>query len=323
MVGVKCFFSEIKGGYLCTVDNEVVPQEVNEETFQGVHVDGHTNDDVTSLCIKNSDIAKFPDNLGKVFKNVKILKIAFSNLNKISMKNMQKFPNLEKLDLGLNCLGLLEGNLFKFNKKLKSIFANNNPIGYIGPELVDGLDDLIDVNFTNCPIGISYYNKEREPGAIDRLKRELKNFYESRQDFTFKIGPESFKVHKFIFTYRSPTFAAMINEQPDKQEIELTADIPLDIFKGISDFYYKNEPMKNPSAQETFEAAAIFRMERLKNIACEILMEEVTKECSLGYLIKNLDLGEKFQCENLKLKAFEEIKKHFPNEDHLMETDNN
>lgn len=135
---------------------------------------------------------------------------------------------------------------------------------------------------------------------------------EDFKDFTIKIENSEFKIHKILFVARSETFAEMIKENPDADELILQ-DIPVEIFEEILKFLYTDETPKNPeNAREIFSAAGKLKIKKLKEISSKILIEELENENKLSELWKIFNLGVKFEHEEMKLKAFEEIKKNFP-----------
>jgi hypothetical protein len=102
-----------------------------------------------------------------------------------------------------------------------------------------------------------------------------------------------------------------MKQNPAADELILE-DIPVEIFEVILKFLYTDEAPKDPkNAREIFSAASKLKIKKLKEIYAKILIEKVESEKNLEELWKIFNLGVKFDCEELKLKAFEEIKKKF------------
>jgi hypothetical protein len=89
-------------------------------------------------------------------------------------------------------------------------------------------------------------------------------------------------------------------------------DISFEVFEIILDFIYKDKiSFESSKAREIFVAAGKLKIEGLKSKSAEILIKEMNEHQNLDYLIETFNLGSKFNSHELKLKAFEEIKKHF------------
>lgn len=220
---VSCKFSTFGVSYFCEIEHQTFPSEISAETFEGVHEENRSNDDVEVLKISDSTIEKLPENLGDIFKNVENLWIWNNkNLREISMESMKKFPNLleihafdigiekiernlfsfnknlkeiklgykikeiesgaldslselSKFEVGGNQIENIPGDLFKFNKKLKFIDFFNNKTKFIGPDLLDGLNELIWVDFQHNPTINIVYHKEDGQEKLNEMKREIRS----------------------------------------------------------------------------------------------------------------------------------------------------
>lgn len=131
---------------------------------------------------------------------------------------------------------------------------------------------------------------------------------EELKDFVIKVDGTEIKVHKFILIARSKTFAEMIKNNPDADDIELT-DISAESFKKIIKFIYTNKgPEDDLNLKEIFGAASKLKIKKLKEIAAIKLIETVNSKNSH----EMLQLAIKFNNEELKKKIFDEIKKIIP-----------
>lgn len=397
--------------YACQIGNQKIPPQITEETFQGDHIKGQSNDDVKVLHIFASKIEKLPDAIGGVFKNLTQLRVWGSGLEIITKECLRKFPmleelildeneirelprdlfnfnlNLRKISLNTNKVqriesGLLEdlanleeffirwnhivfvpGDLFKFNKKMKQIDFSHNEIKFIGYELLDGLHELIAVDFRCNPNINIWYDESRdneeklrevkrkikqtpqsheelekllevqkiksdqnksenltrndekiELNAINKRHTDLDSFLtrEDFKDFDLTIDSTHFKVHKIVLMIRSGFFAEIFKHNPNMSEFTLEGIKP-ETFEVILKFLYTDETPKDlKNAREFFEAAGKLRIKSLKEISGQILMEELKKQKDLKELWKLFNLASKFECEEMKLRAFEEIEKNFP-----------
>lgn len=150
---------------------------------------------------------------------------------------------------------------------------------------------------------------QKDCGQVYFLK-DLNKFFtvDDFKDFTIKVGSKDFKIHKLIFMARSATFADMIKNNPDADELALT-DVSVEVFESILEFVYTDKLPNNPgNAREIFAAARKLEMASLM----ELLVNELEEEENLNFLFEIFNLGAKFERQELKLKAFEGIKKQFP-----------
>lgn len=109
-----------------------------------------TNDDVGCLTIRNQSLTFFPEEIDYFFKNLRIIDVSGdNNILSINGKDLQPFPQLEHFGMNGNNFTSLDGNLFSFNKRLKSIDLDNNRIRHIGEDLVTNLTLLQTLSLKN------------------------------------------------------------------------------------------------------------------------------------------------------------------------------
>lgn len=102
-------------------------------------VEYYTNDDVGCLLIRNQNLTFFPQEIDYFFKNLKIIVFSGVNLLSLSAQDLQPFPQLEHFGMNGYNLTSIDGDLFSFNKRLKSIDLDDNQIQHIGENLVTNL----------------------------------------------------------------------------------------------------------------------------------------------------------------------------------------
>ncbi|KAG5679088.1 hypothetical protein PVAND_008683 [Polypedilum vanderplanki] len=131
--------------YECIVRNKEIftDDRVNIEKAEGEHVEGKTDDDVTTFRIYNADNLKFfPSNINNVFKNLKFLGIQLTNIAEITSDDLKVFPKLEFLTLSDNEIKVIKDDTFKFNIRLRTIYLNGNKISHIDPKSFSELKNL-------------------------------------------------------------------------------------------------------------------------------------------------------------------------------------
>lgn len=131
------------------------------------------------------------------------------------------------------------------------------------------------------------------------------------KDFTIKVGSADYQVHKFIFTARSESFAKMIKLNPEVYELILDG-ITEETFEAILKFVYNDETPETPEvAREILLASKKFKIEGLKEVCEEILLDQIEDEENLDILMENHSMGFLAGSDVLKLEAFKKIQTHF------------
>jgi BTB/POZ domain len=107
---------------------------------------------------------------------------------------------------------------------------------------------------------------------------------------------------------RSPVLADMILENPVAENLNLV-DIPVKVFKIVLDFIYNDTaPPNDVNLIEIYAAAGRLAINELKNFTAAKLMDQVDEINAYEVLV----LSNKYGSVNLMMKAFEHIKKIFP-----------
>jgi hypothetical protein len=117
-------------------------------------------------------------------------------------------------------------------------------------------------------------------------------------------------VNKEILSVNSPVLKKLIEENRDADQLELH-DLSEKTFEAILSFMYsKNPPNNATNLTELFAASARLQMKELKDMTAEILKGKVTPN-NAADIIK---LCQKYKHVELSKKAFNELKKNFPDE---------
>jgi Leucine rich repeat len=156
--------------YSCTVSTLITGLESGIKEIQGTHLSEKTMTDVQALSITRKTVKKIPENLADFFPNLKAIQLYTTELETISVDDLKPFSNLEYLNLAFNKLERISSNLFNYNAKLKIIYFHNNKLEIVGQRILDGLKELVEVDFqANTCISLNALSQEE----IETLKTEL------------------------------------------------------------------------------------------------------------------------------------------------------
>lgn len=134
---------------------------------------------------------------------------------------------------------------------------------------------------------------------------DLTNFIadETTKDFTLVVGGKEFKVHKLLLTFRSPTIAEILKENPEAERLELV-DIPVEIFEAILVFLYTDQkPPQNSNFIGIFKAASKLRIKSLQKFAAEKLLKVIDDKNALEIF----NISNSYNFTQLKQKALEKL----------------
>jgi hypothetical protein len=252
--------------------------------------------------------------------------------------------NLQILDFSNNFLTFLPGNLLKFTMKLEEVNFSKNELKFIEPEIFENFNNLRVTNFkenSEFDIKFDFWSdfktfenfknifKEICLTSIDQKLREenlklkkLRNKPEkelideineillddSTTDFVIKISENDFKVHKLIFIARSKLFAETIRNNPKADQMELK-EISNETFEEVLSFvYFDNPPSDSANLIEIFSTAGKLEIRGLLELTAKKLIKQISHENAFDILI----LSNVYEHDELRVKAFEEIKKMFP-----------
>jgi BTB/POZ domain len=153
---------------------------------------------------------------------------------------------------------------------------------------------------SNCSL------KKYESGAPGDMQLAIQN--EKLKDFTIIVDNFEFKVHKFLLMARSPVIAEMIVKNPDASMLQLL-DISKPTFEEVLKFIYDDTlPTNIDITRDIFIISGRLKIEKLKNFAARKLINQVDEKNSFEMLV----LANMYKHHGLRLRAFEELKKLFP-----------
>lgn len=162
--------------YACRVQNpdsfRNASVEINK--IEGMHLESKTNDDVREFSTSPWTNFKFlPKNLGKIFKHLTMIEIAFSKIAEIHQSDLKDFKKLQYLNLEFNFLEIIEAHLFKFNTDLETIKLGNNKISHIDSRVFSHLDKLNELRLNDNKCESTFDNAFGE--AVKEVVRKIEN----------------------------------------------------------------------------------------------------------------------------------------------------
>ncbi|CAG9810390.1 unnamed protein product [Chironomus riparius] len=143
------------------------------------------------------------------------------------------------------------------------------------------------------------------------LNSDIKKFLQNQnfKDFCIQIDDRELKVHKFILAARSPTLAEIFLKNPEAENLKLV-DITPETFKIILHFMYTDELPGDEKINylQLYSAAGRLEINELKIFAEPKAFESLNPENAIEILV----LSNKFKNNEMREKAFELIKKAYP-----------
>jgi hypothetical protein len=136
--------------YGCYVKSQNLPPNFRITAFNGKRIISpfHMIDNqLIAVRFQDSNIPKIPRGIGLAFENLYCLDVSSCGLMEIDKFDLQEMTRLGHLDASNNCLEIIHGDLFEFNKKLRNVSFVNNKIKSIGAELIDGFRFFKEIDF--------------------------------------------------------------------------------------------------------------------------------------------------------------------------------
>jgi len=327
-------------------DIQIVPIGLHAISRKG-KMKGNYN--VQGVIFNGCTLTKVPQGLTKLFPNMRILSIWSSTLKYVTKDDLAEYKNIERIGFCNNLIEILPGDLFYGFKRLEEVSFNGNKLKLIGPGILDGLDKLKMVNIKDNPaytkwfsdfpgyksnatlqevkdeLFVRFYGDGRNVKDLVKVEKEdqaskestsiqsdIKRFLqddETFKDFQIQINDQEFSVHKFLLAARSPTLAEILRNNPGVENLNLV-DISAGIFTIILKYLYTDElPIeKGTNFLDLYVAAGKLKIEGLKNLAAQKIIDSMKTQNALDVL----KLSNKYEHEELRLKAFKKLGKNYP-----------
>lgn len=278
----------------------------------------------------------------KEFKNLKIVNFGFNELVFVPGDLFQFNRHLEEIHFRNNKIKFIGAKLFDGLESLKFVdFRGNDKID----NYVSIIDESFYSNYGNRETMEALLEKIREncapqidedelaarygmtnggnyPGNHAEHQQQITphSFLDDMQsfilrgefkDFVVKVAGREFKIFKVFLAARSETFAEYLRNNPGADSMEIKGISAEDFERVMNYVNFGRQPYaKNMS--DVFVAAGKLKIEGLKNVTAKALISSMKDEKNLGVLLKILNMAFEHEHNELRLNAFEEIKKRFP-----------
>jgi hypothetical protein len=151
----------------------------------------------------------------------------------------------------------------------------------------------------------SQVNSNPDKGLIADFKKYIDD--ENTKDFKIIADGREFHVHQIVLAIRSPILAIMLQERPKADSLTL-ADISAGMFARILKFLYTDEVPRDVNLLYLYTTASKLQIKDLKEYAAMKIMDSINGDNALEIF----ELSCKYDHEELKIKAYAEIKKKYP-----------
>jgi hypothetical protein len=131
--------------YYCYAEKSAifVGKRITIDGVSGVHLASKRNHDVVGVYINQAtNMDLFPRGLNKIFANIHMINVYYSQLNEITQDDMKAFPNLKYLWIYYNYIKFLREDTFDENPRLEALILNNNQLQHIDPGTFSRLSSL-------------------------------------------------------------------------------------------------------------------------------------------------------------------------------------
>jgi len=304
---------------------------------------------LTVLNIEKSKLKKIAKDDLIEYKNLKKFRCGNNEIEFLPGDLFEGFENLELISFYKNKLKVIEPNILDGLNKLKCVsFQDNLNYGkffsiYPNHGSNATLEEVKFELFEKYPFKDLKKSEENLRQEIQQLKdsklkleteleqEKLKNselnlnpqngFFvdlkaftqdETTKDFQIQIDDSEFPVHKFLLAARSPTLAEILKNNPEVENLNLV-DISVEIFEIILKFLYTDELPGDDGTNfmHLFAAAGKLKIQKLMNYAATNLIDQVDEENATEVF----NLSNRYGHDELRQKAFDEIKKMYPKYD--------
>lgn len=131
---IPCKFSNHpQNNYTCTLSRVTFNDDSDAFSLGGQHLPGKTDDDVVSVVFLRSTLDKVPKAVVDKFPNLNFLDISNSRMTKADGKTLENCGKLKNLDASGNDFSMIREGFLSSCKNLKNAWIENNLITSISP----------------------------------------------------------------------------------------------------------------------------------------------------------------------------------------------
>lgn len=302
--------------------------------LKGIHKQNKSDLSVQSATLVGCSIQKFPSLLSCEFDNLERLCISGCGLTSITKEDLKGFENLKILWLDNNLIEELPGDLFNSMRALENVSFYKNKIEKIDGALFAAIPNILkfDLRYNQkfnliyetdkgnsfedfqMAVGFSVeYAGKTEKGLFGDLKRFIHNH--DFRDFVITINDVEFDVHRFLLEARSPVLGEMIRNNPEVYSLNLNK-VTIDVFRIIMDWMYEEKmPCERDDLVGIYDSAKQLELTELVEYTREKLLMHLNGENA----VKAFVAANKYNDDQLKRAAFEEVRKSYPDLNFLSE----
>lgn len=172
--------------YTCFSTVEVEDNGAEVIAVVGDHQNGRTNEDVKMLVADDQFVlTQFPRGVGNFFPDLLGISAFGGNIETITSDDLEPFPNLQLLNLRMQKLVTLEGDLLQNNLQLQWINFSDNLLEGVENGLLNGLNNLSIAFFNRNPCAsLQAASREEMQNLQSQLSRDCP-FYQLSPTTTF------------------------------------------------------------------------------------------------------------------------------------------
>jgi len=261
------------------------------------------------ICFNKTKIEFLPGNLFEDFKHLEEIRFSENPIKIIDPTILEGLKKLQAVDFRneiyhsyyertYNGTGLRN-----VKEELRQVFCKGHHVKNILRKEYEGEVPSKRV----CTESLNQNNLEAHQDLSYCVKNLIQD--DTFKDFKIQVDGRYFHVHKFLLVARSPTLAEVIKNNPAVESLKLI-DIPVDIFESILKYIYTDElpPFDGLNLLHLFAAAGRLKIMELKNFAAQHILNKIDTENALEVL----NLSNKYEHDEIRQKAFDEIKKTYP-----------
>lgn len=141
--------------YTCEVTVISMENPTTVTDIIGIHMEGKHNEDVKILWafdfIGHENLTTIPNGIGNFFTNLESFVWWDGNISSVDSSTFEAFSNLLVIQIVGTKIVTLDGDLFKYTRKLQMVHFPGNKLEHVGHDLLTGLTDLTDVWIENNP----------------------------------------------------------------------------------------------------------------------------------------------------------------------------
>lgn len=290
--------------YTCFVNEQNIPEDAVLK-FTGQHNYGNTNNDVAEVNFSNCNVTKVPQGLTRIFPNMKSLSICGSNLKDLKKIDLIEYKNLEFFGFANNCIEILPGDLFEGFVYLSEISFVGNKLRVIVPNILDGLNNLKLVDFSNNPNYTKLYSEDPETlgnGTLQNVKAELREKYCNNSEIVINANQkyeDEIRALKIAVQNLTQENQALRNSEAGLQQQFLALNVH-DVQKGI------HSDIENYLQDDNFKDFQIIIDEQKFNVHKFLL---AARSPTLAEIFLNNPHAESLNLVEISVNIFEKILK--------------